>query len=387
VWLIQAGRGFGKTRTGAEWVRALAESATIGRIHLVARTAADVRDTMVEGESGILACSPPWFRPKYFPSKRKLVWPNGTQALCFSADKPDALRGPQCAAAWCDETASWPYLTDALDNLMLGLRLGDNPRVLHTTTPRPKKIFRELARDPTCVVTRGSTYDNLGNLPEGFRRDILKKYEGTAKGRQELHGDLLEEAQGAVWRRAWIESGRRGEAPDLIKIVVGVDPAMTARGESNETGIVVDGWCEDDHLYVLDDCSGRYSADGWARRACNAYKAWEADGIIAEVNQGGDLVETNIRTVDQDAAIPYRAVHASRGKRTRAEPVASLYEQGRAHHIGQFTELEDQMCNWEPGDISPDRMDAHVWAATDLMGGHSTLAEISDLDRPYQWNV
>lgn len=367
IWLILTGRGWGKSRTGAEWVRAQVSSGAAGRIALVAPTAADARDVMVEGESGILSLGPEAERPKYEPSKRRLTWPNGALATLYSADEPERLRGPQHDAAWCDELAAWRYMQDAWDMLMFGLRLGDNPRVVVTTTPKPKTLLKTLLADEHTVTTRGSTYDNLPNLAPQFAEQILKRYKGTRLGRQELAGELLEDVEGALWHRAIIDGARAEDAPDLSRIVVGVDPAVTSGEDSCETGIVVAGQAGED-FYVLADWSGRMTPEQWARRAVNAYREFSADRIVGEVNNGGDLVESVIRNSDRNVA--YSAVHASRGKAKRAEPIEALYEQGRVHHVGQFATLEDQMCSFVPQDAdasnSPDRMDALVWALTDL---------------------
>ncbi len=337
-----------------------------GRIALIGATAADVRDVMIEGESGILAVCPPAQRPAYEPSKRRLTWPNGTIATAYSADEPDRLRGPQHSDAWCDESCAWRY-PEAWDQLRFGLRLGNDPRVVMTTTPRPTRLIRELVADPTTVVTRGATHENRANLPASFLDKIVQKYEGTRLGRQELYAEVLEDTPGALWTRDRLESLRVREAPELRTIVIGVDPAVSMGSESAETGIVVAGiGREDGHGYVLDDRSGRYSPDGWAQRVVNAFDTHLANRVVAEANQGGDLVVNNLRTARR--TLPVLKVHATRGKRTRAEPVAALYEQGRVHHVGYFGALEDQMCTWEPslGD-SPDRVDALVWALTELM--------------------
>jgi len=365
-WLLLAGRGFGKTRTGAEWVRAEVESGRRRRLALVAPTAADARDVMVEGESGILAISPKWFRPLYEPSKRRLTWPNGALATVYSADEPDRLRGPQHDGAWADEVASWKY-PEAWDMLMFGLRLGRSPRVVVTTTPKPVKVIRELVGAQTTVVTRGSTFENVDNLAPAFLEQIITRYEGTRLGRQELYAEILDDVPGALWTRKVIEDLRVNEPPELARVVVAIDPAVTSGEDSDETGIIVVGRGLDGQGYVLKDLSCRMSPDGWARRAVNAYHEFRADRVVAEVNNGGDLVEKVIRTVDP--TVPYRAVRASRGKRVRAEPVAALYEQGRVHHVGGLPLLEDQMCAFLPegSDVSPDRVDALVWAITELM--------------------
>lgn len=367
VWLILAGRGFGKTRTGAEWVRSLAESGRAGRIALVAETAADARDVMIEGESGLLSCCPPWARPRYEPSKRRVTWPNGAVATSFSADDPDQLRGPQFDAAWADEIAKWRYEA-AWDNLLLGLRLGTDPRCVATTTPKPRAWLARLLADPGTAVTRGGTRENAANLAPAFLDQILARYAGTRLGRQEVDGELLAEVPGALWTRALIEAARDGAAGtvDLARVVVAVDPAVTSGADSDETGIVVAGADAAGRFRVLEDLSGRLSPDLWARRAAEAFRRHRADAVVCEVNQGGDLVVATLRTVDP--TLPVRAVRATRGKRLRAEPVAALYEQGRVRHAGGFPELEDQMAGYTgaPGEPSPDRLDALVWALTDL---------------------
>lgn len=366
VWLLLAGRGFGKTRTLAEWVRDRIESGRSGRMALVAPTAADVRDVIVEGESGILAVCPPWNRPLYEPSKRRLTWPNGAIATTYSADEPDRLRGPQHDAAACDEIAAWRY-PETFDMLMLGLRLGNDPRALAATTPKPVRLVRELLAAGTTSVTRGSTYENAPNLAPAFLTQITAKYEGTRLGRQELNAELLDDVPGALWTRKVLDDLRTVQVPDLQRIVVAVDPAVTSGEDADETGISVAGLGVDGHGYVLGDLSCRMSPEGWARRAVNAFREHRADRIVAEVNNGGDLVERVIRTVD--VSVAYKAVHASRGKRVRAEPIAALYEQGKVHHVGAFADLEDQMCAYTPDgyDGSPDRLDALVWALTELM--------------------
>jgi phage terminase large subunit-like protein len=374
VWLLLAGRGFGKTRTGAELVRARVAACTARRLALVAPTAADARNVMVEGESGILAISPPWDRPRYEPSKRRLTWPNGAIATLYSADEPERLRGPQHDATWCDELGSWRY-PEAWDMLMLGLRLGNDPRVVVTTTPRPTKLIRALITDPTAVVTRGSTYENRTNLASAFLEQIVRKYEGTRLGRQELDAELLDDVPGALWSRGVIEAGRASAAPTLVRVVVAIDPAATSSEDADETGIIVAGKDGQGRGWVLADASGRYPPAEWAKTALAAYRAHRADRVVAEVNNGGEMVEATLRVIDPN--VPFRAVRASRGKLTRAEPVAALYEQGRVHHLGAFPQLEDQMCGFvpvDPGDFgprptgsSPDRVDALVWALTELL--------------------
>ena len=373
VWLILAGRGFGKTRTGAEWVRILAERGEARRIALVGETAADARDVMIEGESGILAACPPWFRPKYEPSKRRLTWPNGAIATSFSADDPDQLRGPQFDAAWADEIAKWRHEA-AWDNLMLGLRLGRNPRCVATTTPKPRAWLSRLIADPATRVTRGATHENSDNLAPGFLDQVLARYGGTRLGRQEIDGEYLVDLPGALWNRTLLEKARvgPGSPPTLVRTVVAVDPAVTAHDGSDETGIVVAGVTalgRDGEFWVLEDGSGRYSPDDWARRAIALWRRHAADALVCEVNQGGDMVRATLGTVDPN--VPVRSVRATKGKRLRAEPIAALYEQGRVRHAKPLRELEDQMVAFtgDPSEGSPDRLDALVWALTDLAFG------------------
>jgi phage terminase large subunit-like protein len=365
-WLYLAGRGAGKTRAGGEWVREQAQAHPGCRIHLVAPTASDARDVMLEGASGILRMAPPWFRPTYEPSRRRLIWPNGSLAYLFSAEEPDRMRGPQCHFAWVDEVATWAR-PETWEMMLFGLRLGQHPQVCVTTTPKPVRLVRELLVDPTCTTTRGTTMRNAKNLAPTFLREIVSRYEGTRLYRQEVLGEYLEEAEGALWARDQIDRTRVVAAPELVRIVVAIDPAVTSDAESDETGIVAAGLGRDGHGYVLEDISGHFTPDAWAQRAVAALDRLQADRIIGEANNGGDLIEHTLRTVR--ANVPYRKVIASRGKAARAEPVAALYEQGRVHHVGGFAALEDQLCGWEPlsGDRSPDRLDALVWALSELM--------------------
>jgi len=365
TWLIKSGRGWGKTRVGAETVRIWKDKFPI--IHFIGATAGDARDIMIEGESGILKSSPPWDMPNYEPSKRKISWNNGAYALIFTADEPDRLRGPQCYASWCDELASWKYPNDAWDNMMMGLRLGENPKCIVTTTPRPIKLIKELIKDPTVYVTNGTTYENIDNLAPAFLNTIISKYEGTRLGRQELMAELLEDIEGALWNQKLIDASRVKRYPDLIRIVVAIDPAVTSTKDSDETGIVVGGKDIDGHIYILEDASGIYSPQKWATIAIDLYNKYKADRIIAEVNNGGDLVQTVINNINKN--VSYEKVNASRGKIRRAEPVEALYEQKKVHHVGSFPKLEDQMCSYtgDPKDESPDRMDANVWLCTYLM--------------------
>ena len=377
TWLVEAGRGYGKSRTGAEWIRGWAESGVVGRMHLVARTAADVRDVMIEGESGLLNICPPWCRPSWKPSLRKLTWPNGCTAETFSADEPESLRGPQCEKAWADEVAAWKY-PEAWDMLMFGLRIGDNPQCVATTTPRPTKLIKQIRKLPSTVRTGGSTYDNRDNLAPSFFSQIISRYEGTRLGRQEINGELLEDNPGALWNMGMIDDHRVQTAPAMRRIVVAIDPPASSKKkstenkgdnvrESDEAGIVVAGVGTDGHGYVLADYSFIAKPEEWGRAAVNAYLKFGADRIIAETNNGGEMVEFVIKA--SDASAPYKAVHASRGKIVRAEPISALYEQGKIHHVGSFPIMEDQMCDYNPltSKDSPDRMDALVWAFTELM--------------------
>ena len=368
-WLILAGRGFGKTRTGAEWIRERVENGMAKRIAIIGKTPADVRDVMIEGESGIISISPPWNKPDYQPSRRRIVWQDGTVAHIFSSYEPDQLRGPQFDTAWCDELASWEYPNETWDNLMFGLRLGENPQVCITTTPRPLELLKNIRDYKNTVVTSGSSYENRSNLNANFFDIILEKYKGTRLGMQEIYAEILEESEGALWKREWFDELRIETMPeDMERIVVAIDPAVSDKKTSDETGIVVAGKDTQGKYYILHDGSGRYSPNGWAEQALTLYEQYKADKIIAETNNGGQLVEYTLKTKSND--VPYKAVHASRGKRVRAEPIASLYEQKKVFHVGMFNTLEDQLCNWEAlsGDPSPDRLDAMVWALSELSG-------------------
>jgi phage terminase large subunit-like protein len=373
-----AGRGFGKTRAGAEWVHEIVETRQARRIALVAATAADARDTLVEGVAGLLNTAPAWNRPIYEPSKRRVTWPNGAIATTFSSEEADRLRGPEHDAAWADELAAWADLQATWDMLQFGLRVGKRPRWLVTTTPRPIKLLKQLlAREGRdVVVTRGSTFENAENLAPTFLANLRERYEGTRLGRQELNAEMLADVPGALWQLDWLDRDRLAKPPrDLSRVVVAIDPAVSNNEGSDETGIVVAGSAGlggDRRQYVLEDLSGRYAPHQWARIAIDAYRRHKADRIIAEVNNGGAMVEATIRAID--AHVSYRSVHASRGKVVRAEPIAALYEQRRVHHVGTFTALEDQLCaftsDFDRGraGYSPDRVDALVWAITELSG-------------------
>ena len=370
TWLILAGRGFGKTRTGAEWVRDQVENNRATRIALVARALDEAQSVMIEGESGILNISPRWNMPTYEPSKRKLTWPNGAFALVFSSHEPDQLRGPQFDAAWCDELASWQYPNETWDNLNFALRLGRRPRSVVTTTPKAVDLVRSLPNRPGVHVTRGSTYENQDNLPPSFFNGLIDQYDGTRIGRQEIHAELMDEDEDALWKREWIENARLRTQPPLSRIVVAVDPAMSTGPTSSETGIVVVGAdMRRQHAYVLADESGRLSPNNWALRVIHLYDKFNATMIVVEDNAGGQMAEATIQNA-VDRTLPVKTVRARRGKYIRAEPVASLYEQSRVHHVGRFPELEDQMCTWN-ADLgpsqSPDRADALVHAVTQLI--------------------
>lgn len=377
TWLVLAGRGFGKTRCGAEWVRSIAcgktplAAGTHRRIAVVAETAADARDVLVEGDSGILAVHPKDFRPHYEPSKRRLTWPNGVVATLYNGTEPDQLRGPQHDAALVDELAKYAYARETWDMLQFGLRLGEKPRQVVTTTPRPIPLLKEILAAPTTAVTRGSTKDNAANLAPSFLAQIVAKYEGTRLGRQELNAEILDDLPGALWTRDAIDQARVKQAPEMQRMVVAVDPSGT-KGESDDgddIGIVVAGRGVDGRGYVLADRTCKLSPDGWGRRAVAAFHEFKADRIVAERNFGGAMVQHVIKTVDPK--VPYKEVTASRGKVARAEPVAALYEQRRVSHVGSFPDLEDQLVLMAPdgyaGEGSPDRVDALVWAMTDLM--------------------
>lgn len=388
VWLILAGRGWGKTRTGAEWVRWRVETGQARRIGLIGQTAADVRDVIVEGESGLLAICPHWNRPKYEPSKRRLTWPNGAIATTFSGDEPDQLRGPQHDTVWADELAKWKYAQEAWDNMEMGLRLGDNPQAIVTTTPRPIPLILTLKADPQAVrpTTNLSTHVNRANVSERFVRRVVNKYAGTRLGRQELDAEILDDTPGALWTRSGIEATRVRQAPELTRIVIGVDPS--AGGADGETGIVGAGKDAAEHGYVLADETTSGDPAEWAPAVIRAYIELKADKIVAERNNGGAMVEHVIRqtTVEIDgitirgANLPIELVWASRGKHTRAEPISILWQQKppRAHFVGAHPELEDQCCTWVPGEDSPDRMDALVWAMTDLFPNE----EVMEVDAP-----
>ena len=381
TWVVMAGRGYGKTRAGAEWVRSIVEADPIAHIALVGDSLGEARRVMVEGPSGLLAIARADKRPRFEPSKRRLTWPNGAVATLYSAGEPESLRGPQHSHAWCDEVAKWGQshgrAEAAWDNLLLGLRLGEAPRIVATTTPRAVPLLRRLLRQPDVTVTRGTTADNKDNLATGFYRSTLVRFGRSLVGRQELGGELIEEIEGALWSRALLETCREeGAHADSTRTVIGVDPPASSGGDA--CGIVVCALGADGIARVLADCSVRKpTPERWARAVANAARVWSADRVVAEANQGGEMVRSVLQAADPDRswALPLKLVHASQSKAARAEPIATLYEAGRARHAGQFPDLEDQLCGlmtgggYEGPGRSPDRADALVWAMTELMLG------------------
>jgi phage terminase large subunit-like protein len=381
TWVVMGGRGAGKTRAGAEWVRAQVEGARAAdpgrarRVALVGETIDQAREVMVFGESGILACSPPDRRPAWEATRKRLVWPNGAVAELYSAFDPDSLRGPQFDAAWVDELAKWKKAKESWDMLQFALRLGEHPQQVVTTTPRNVGVLKAILKNPSTVLTQAPTEANRAYLAASFLEEVRARYAGTRTAREELDGVLLEEAEGALWSTARLDAGRKATPEGLSRIVVAVDPPVTGHAGSDECGIIVagvvaEGPPADWRAYVLEDASVRAASPAdWARAAIAAMDRHGADRLVAEVNQGGDLVETVVRQVDP--LVPFRAVRAARGKTARAEPVAALYDQGRVHHVSGFDALEDQMCRMTvagfEGQGSPDRVDALVWALTDLM--------------------
>ena len=387
VWLLIGGRGSGKTRTGAEWVNAMVNGLApiaygkTGPIALVGETLADVRDVMIEGPAGILASGRKG-KPRFEGSRRRVVWENGMTAMMFSSEDPQSLRGPQFAAAWCDEIGKWKNAMATWDMLQFGLRLGDRPQVIATTTPKPTPLLKMLTGDQHTNVTRMRTGDNALNLAPGFVDRLRKRYDGTMLGRQELDGELIEDREDALWKRTQME-GLRARAPDnLQRIVVAVDPPASSTQRADACGIVAAGLTGDGRVHVLADASVKQAAPNvWASAAIRLYHGLRADCILAEVNQGGDMVAAVLRTVDPN--VPVKSVRAQRGKWLRAEPVAALYEQGRVLHCGKFAELEDEMCNFGrdglSGGHSPDRVDALVWAVNELVFGEENAPRVRSL--------
>ena len=372
IWLILAGRGWGKTRTGAEDIALYALRHPNVICAVVAPTHGDLRRVCFGGNSGLLSIIPDECYAKsrdfkgYSSSLSEIRLHNGSKIVGYAAQEPERLRGPQFHRAWCDEIAAWRY-PEAYDQLMFGLRLGEEPKCVITTTPKPTPLIKQLIDRKDTFVTTGNTFENEANLAPSALKMLKERYEGTALGRQEPYAEILEDLDGALWNNRLIEEARLSEDTErtLQKVIVAIDPAVTAKDDSDETGIVVVGKDFNNEYYVLEDLSGKHSADKWGRIAINAYYEWEAHRIVAEVNNGGDLVERLLRNIDPN--VPYRSVHATRGKLVRAEPIAALYEQRRVHHMGMYPELEAQMCTYT-GDtkISPDRLDALVWGLTEL---------------------
>lgn len=360
---------------GAEWVRKLAHDHPGCRIALVAETAADARDVMIKGDSGLLSVDPDLDEDSWSPTNRCLTWPNGSKAYTYNGTTPDQLRGPQHHFAWIDELAKFEYMQDAWDQTQFGLRLGEHPQCLVTTTPRPLPLIKKLVADPDTVVTRGATLDNKANLAKNTLKQLYDRYESTRLGRQELEGEILNDIPGALWTRESIDLARVKEAPeDLERVFVAVDPAASSQERADENGIVVVGLARDPdgyaRGYVLEDGSLKGTPEEWAKKAVALYRKYQADKIIAEKNNGGEMVESVIKAADR--SVPVKLVHASRGKVVRAEPISALYEQGRVHHVGSFDLLEDQMCTFSIDNVrnsstgSPDRVDALVWGLTEI---------------------
>lgn len=374
IHLILAGRGWGKTRTGAEDVKAFGLNRPESRIAVIAPTFADGRDTCIEGQSGLLSVLPRDKVARWNRSMGELVLTNGTIYRLFSSEEPDRLRGPQHHRVWGDEPSSWKYARETFDMMMFGLRLGDKPQCILTGTPKPTPLIKELVARSDVHLTRGSTYENRENLAPTFLTEIVKRYEGTRLGRQELNAELLEDVEGALWRRQTIEDNRLTHAPVMSRVVTAIDPSATGNASSDEAGVIGagKGWCTckgagAEHYFVLSDRSVRGMPHVWGANAAAMYHELEADRLVAESNNGGEMIRSVIEGVDP--SVPVWLVHASRGKLTRAEPISLLYEQGKVHHVGAFPQLEDEMCGWVPGEDSPNRMDALVWALTDLSAG------------------
>ena len=376
TWLYLAGRGAGKTRTAAEWLAYQASSNPRTRWAIAAPTYGDVRDTCAEGESGIVRVLQEYGTLKdYNRSIGEIFLTNGSRIKLFSGEEPDRFRGPQFHGGWFDELAAFKY-PDAWDQYQFGLRLGEFPQTIVTTTPRPTKLIKDLIIRDGVRVQRGSTFDNAKNLAASALAELKLRYENTRLGRQELYGEILDNVEGALWTREMIETARVDTAPPLVRVVVAIDPAVTSAATSDETGIVAAGIGNNGDYYILSDKSLRASPDAWARQAVMLYHEYKADKIIAETNNGGDMVIMLLKQVD--ASVPTKKVTATRGKQLRAEPISSLYEQRRVHHVGYFADLEVQMCEWTPlSNESPDRLDALVWALTELNSGGSSMIALA----------
>lgn len=380
TWLILAGRGFGKTRTGAESVRHLIETNQARHIGLIGQSLVEAASVMVLGESGLMNVFPPHERPIFKSGQQKIFFKNGAVATLFGGNSPERLRGPQFDLVWIDEFAKFKNPEELFDQMMMGLRLGTSPKCLITTTPRPSSLLEKIMKDPKTVITRGSTFDNADNLAASYIAQMKSTYAATRLGAQELYAEILTEREGALWNRSLI----RYQTPideNWRRIVIAIDPATTHHEQSDETGIMVVGLHDDGFVYVLEDLSGRLPPTEWGTRVTEAYWRYKADRVVAEVNKGGDLVERVVKSIDPHVA--YKAVRATRGKVVRAEPIASLYEQGKVFHIRPLTLLETQICEYIPNRTakSPDRMDALVWAITDLMLAREACVE------PKVWEV
>lgn len=378
TWLYLAGRGAGKTRTAAEWLAYEASSKPRTRWAIVAPTYGDARDTCAEGESGIVNVLRQYGTLKdYNRSIGEIFLTNGSRIKLFSGEEPERLRGPQHHGGWFDELAAFKY-PEAWDQYQFGLRLGEFPQTIVTTTPKPIKIIKELITQDNVKVVRGSTFDNAANLAESALAQYRLRYENTRLGRQELYGEILDNVDGALWTRKLIDDARVDSAPPLVRVVVAIDPAVTANATSDETGIVAAGIASNGDYYILDDKSIRTTPDAWARVAVELYHKHQADKIVAETNNGGDMVILLLKQVD--ASIATKKVTATRGKQLRAEPISSLYEQGKVHHVGYFSELETQLCEWTPQSAeSPDRLDALVWALTELNSGGASMIALASM--------
>ncbi len=372
TWLVLGGRGAGKTRAGAEWVRQVAQADGSARIALIAETEHEAREVMVEGVSGVLAVHAGNERPQWIPSRRRIEWKNGAVAQIFSAEEPESLRGPQFSAAWMDELAKWRHAEATYDMLQFGLRLGERPRQVVTTTPRPITLLQRLMKDRRTAVTHAETRANAFNLAPDFLDTVVRRYRGTRLGRQEIEGEIIEQRADALWKRGQIEACRVAAAPGLQRVVVAVDPPGSARPGADACGLVAAGRAEDGVFYVLaDESAAGLSPHGWATKAIALWRRLTADALVAEANFGGDMVRAVI--AEADRTVPVMLVRATRGKYLRAEPVAQLYEQGRVRHAGVFAALEDEMCDFGLDGLSsgrsPDRLDALVWAVTALSYG------------------
>lgn len=395
-WLMLGGRFGGKTRAGAEWVRAEVEAGRAKRIGLIGETSADGKDVMVTGDSGILNVCPPWNKPTFTSSsskgRPKLTWPNGAIATLYDAREPDQLRGPQHDLVWMDELAKMRYAQDVFDQMLFGLRLGKKPRWLATTTPRPIKLLLNLVKDERVIVTHFTSHDNLMHLATSVKTNVIDRFFGTRLGRQEIEAEILEDVPGALWSRKNLDENRvqrMGDVPPLARVAVAVDPAVTSGDSSAETGIIVGGVSGVGHGYILEDATLKGSPDQWARRAVAMYRKFEADRIVAEANQGGEMVERCIRAVATD--VPIRLVRATRGKYVRAEPTSALYEQNRISHVGALAYLEDQMIGFTPeraatrsADELLDRVDALVWLCADLFDSMTVPSRL-DASEDYEY--